>query len=131
MAALIPIHALMNGSLVLSYFRTSDVYRETGGLGDKVGIKKIAENDITGVEELVPVKELIRCGAMERITIRYKNTLGYRRSARILVNRLKLPGVFGDVPANQLTGADYKLGSDLVARGQIISVGQQRRASYY
>lgn len=131
MASLIPIHALTNGSLILSYFRTSDVYRETGGLGDKVGIKKIAENDITGIEELVPVKELIRCGAMERITIRYRSTLGYRRSARILVNRLKLPGVFGDIAANQLTGTDYKLGSDLVARGQIISVGQQRRASYY
>lgn len=131
MAALIPIHALMNGSLVLSYFRTSDVYRETGGLGDKVGIKKVAEADITGIEELVPVKELIRCGAMERITVRYKNALGYRRSARVLVNRLKIPSVFGDVPLGQLTGTDYKLGSDLVARGQIISVGQQRRASYY
>lgn len=131
MAALIPLHALVNGPLILHYFRTSDVYRESAGLGAKVGIKKIAEADVNGSEEVVPVKELIRSGAMERITIRYKNAAGFRKSARVLVNRLKLPAVFGDVAADTLTGVEYKLGAETAARGTILSVGQQRRASYY
>ena len=68
---------------------------------------------------------------MSRIAVRYKNSFGYRRSARILVNALSMPGVFGDVPAKRLEGTDYKLESDLVARGQIVGIGQIRRATYY
>lgn len=131
MADLIPVHALVNGAVILHYFRTSDVYRATGGLGEKVGIKKVAEADLNGNEEIIPVKELLRSGAMQRIGIRYKNSFGKRRSAKILVNSLKLPGVFGDVAAGRLEGVDYKLESDAVARGQITNVSGLRRASYY
>lgn len=131
MAAILPVHALVNGGVILHYFRTSDVYRETGGLGAKVGIKKVKDSDLNGNEEIIPVKELIRTGAMTRIAIRYKNSFGYRRSARILVNGLSMSGVFGDVPAARLEGTDYKLEADLVARGQISGIGQIRRATYY
>jgi hypothetical protein len=131
MAAIVPVHALVNGGVILHYFRTSDVYRETGGLGAKVGIKKVKDSDLNGNEEIIPVKELIRSGAMSRIAVRYKNSFGYRRSARILVNALSMPGVFGDLQANRLEGTDYKLESDLVARGQIVGIGQIRRATYY
>ena len=131
MAAILPVHALVNGGVILHYFRTSDAYRETGGLGERVGIKKVKDADLNGNEEIISVKELIRSGAMSRIAVRYKNSFGYRRSARILVNALSMPGVFGDVPAKRLEGADYKLESDLVARGQIVGIGQIRRATYY
>ena len=131
MADLIPIHALFDGAVILHYFRTSDVYGTSGGLGVKVGIKKIAEEDVTGSEEIVPVKELIRSGAMQRISIRYKNSAGARKSAKILVNQVKLAGVFGVDATQKLTGVVYKLESDTVARGQITSIGQSRRANYY
>jgi hypothetical protein len=131
MADLIPVHALVNGAVILHYFRTSDVYGESGGLGDKVGIKKIREQDLTGNEEIVPVKELLRSGAMQRIGIRYKNTFGFKRSAKILVNQVKLSGIFDDSPTGRLEGTDYKVGAELVARGQISNIGQIRRASFY
>lgn len=131
MAAIVPVHALINGGVILHYFRTSDAYRESGGLGAKVGIKKIKDSDLNGNEEIVPVKELIRSGAMTRIAVRYKNSLGYRRSGKILVNQLSMPGVFGDVAAGRLEGTDYKLESDLLPKGQIVGIGQIRRASYY
>jgi hypothetical protein len=70
MADLIPVHALVLEGVIYHYFRTSDVYLETGGLGAKVGIKKIKEADLNGNEEIVPVKELLRSGAMHRIGIR-------------------------------------------------------------
>jgi hypothetical protein len=131
MADLIPVHALFNGGVILQYFRTSDVYLESGGIGEKVGIKKIKDEDLTGAEDIVPVKELIRSGAMQRISIRYKDGFGKRKSARILVNRLKIGDLFGDVATATLEGVDYKFATETLARGKIVNIGGIRRASFY
>jgi hypothetical protein len=130
MADLLPVHGLLNGSLVLAYFRTSDVYGETGGIGDKVKIKKIATANLSGDEIIVPVKELIRTGDLIRVSARYKNSAGKFKSARLLVNQLAIGGIFGDVPANTLTGVPYKIGAG-AARGNITRVGGIRRATSY
>lgn len=130
MADLLPIHGIVNGSLITHYFRTSDVYGESGGIGDKVKIKKIAAANLSGDEVIVPVKELIRTGDLQRIGIRYKNSANKRKSARVLVSNLAIAGVFGDTPANTLTGVPYKIGA-ATAKGNIVSVGQIRRATTY
>jgi hypothetical protein len=131
MADLIPVHALINGGVILHYFRTSDVYLETGGLGEKVGIKKIKEADLNGNEEIVPVKELLRSGAMHRISIRHRKGTDKKKSAKILVSSLALPGVFGDVPAARLEGTEYKFSSETTARGNITNISGLRRATFY
>ena len=130
MADLLPVHGLMNGTLVLHYFRTSDVYGITGGVGDKVKIKKIDLATLSGDEVIVPVKELLRTADLIRIGIRYKDAAGKRKSARILVGGLAITGIFGDVAANTLTGVPYKIGT-AAAKGNITSVGLIRRATAY
>ena len=130
MADLLPVHGLLNGSVVLHYFRTSDVYGITGGLGAKVKIQKIDPATLSGDEVIVPVKELIRTGDLTRIGIRYKNAANKRKSAKVLVNGLALSGIFGNTPADTLTGVPYKVGT-AAAKGNIVSVAQIRRATTY
>ena len=129
MADLLPIHGIYNGALITDYIRTSDVYGETGDMQAKVGIKRIKDADLSGNEVIVPVKEVLRTGAVSRITIRYKITGGKRKSAKILVNKLKMPGVFGEVAANTLENVQYKVGT--LTKGTITSVGIARRATSY
>ena len=129
MADLLPIHGIYNGAVITDYIRTSDVYGETGDMQTKVGIKRIKDADLSGNEVIVPVKEVLRTGAVVRITIRYKTTAGKKKSARLLVNKLKMPGVFGETPANTLENVQYKVGT--VAKGAITSVGIGRRATSY
>jgi hypothetical protein len=129
MADLLPIHAIYNGTTVAAYFRTSDVYGETGGISSKVGIKKVKEADITGAEEILPIKEAMRVGLISRIGIRYKTSAGVKKSARILCRNTFLSKVFGEVPADQLDNLDYKVGTE--TKGKIDQVHNLRRASYY
>jgi hypothetical protein len=129
MADLLPVHALVNGSVILHYFRSSDVYGETGGLGAKVGIKKVANAALTGKETIIPVKELIRSGDMQRIAIGYKDSAGKRKTGRVLINRLNASKVFGDVAADKLEGVVYKVATK--TKGTIDHIGQIRRATTY
>lgn len=130
MADLLPVHGIYAGSTVKHYFRTSDVYGETGGVGAKVKIKKIAAATLTGTETIVPVKELIRNGELFRIAVRYKNSADKRRSARVLASREAMSGLFGDVPADKLEGVPYKVGAG-AAKGNIDAIGLIRRATSY
>lgn len=129
MTALLPVHAIYDGTTPRAYFRTSDVYGETGGLGQKVGIKKVKEADLTGGEEILPVKEALRVALLSRITIRYKTTAGIRKSGKILVRDKFMAKIFGDLPADTLAGVDYKIGA--VSKGTIKSIGIARRATNY
>lgn len=131
MADLLPVHGLLKGSTVQSYFRTSDVYGETGGLGAKVSIKKIKDADLTGKETIVPVKELMRTADLIRIGIRYKNAAGKRKSAKILTSRDGASKIFADgvLSADKLEGVTYKVGE--TTKGTIVSVGMIRRATTY
>jgi hypothetical protein len=130
MADLLPLHAIYDGTTPRAYFRTSDVYGETGGVSAKVGIKKVKLADITGEEECLPVKEALRVGLLNRITIRYKTSAGKKKSAKLLVrNKTFMSKLFGDVPADTLTGVAYSVGG--AARGTIERVGIARRAHNY
>ena len=129
MADLLPVHGLINGSLVVHYFRTSDVYGETGGIGAKVSIKKIKEDDLTGKEEIIPVKELLRTGALLRIGIRYKTSAGKRASAKLLTANASMVKLFGDTTTDKLEGETYKVGT--ASKGTIVNIGMIRRASTY
>lgn len=131
MADLIPVHAVLNGTTILHYIRTSDVYGESGGMVGAVGIRKVKEEDLTGSEEIIPVKELLRTGQLQRIGIRYKNDNGKKFSAKILVARSKIAGIFAEPPTQVLEGVAYKVGEEITPRGNIVSYGQIRRASYY
>jgi hypothetical protein len=130
MADLLPVHGIYEGTTVKAYFRTSDVYGETGGIGAKAKIKKIAAANLSGDEIIVPVKELIRTGDLQRIAIRYKNSANLRKSARILVAGNAMVGLFGDNAAETLTGVPYKIGA-ATPKGNIVGVGQIRRATTY
>jgi hypothetical protein len=130
MADLLPVHGIYNGTTVKNYFRTSDVYGETGGIGAKVKIKKIPEATLLGTETIVPVKELLRNGELFRIGIRYKNAANKRKSARILVAGSAISPIFGDVPSEKLEGVAYKIGAG-EAKGNITSIGMIRRATTY
>jgi hypothetical protein len=129
MADLLPIHGLYNGTAVIAYFRTSDVYGETGGVGAKVGIRKIKEADLTGSEEILPVKEAMRVGLLSRIGVRYKTSAGIKKSAKILCRNTFLSKVFSEVAADQLGGVNYSIGGE--SRGTITVTHNLRRASYY
>lgn len=130
MADLLPIHGIFNGTTVLAYFRSSDVYGISGGIGSKVGIKKIDPNTLSGDERIYAVKELLRTADLIRIGIRYKNPANKRKSARLLCSGTAIARVFGDVPAETLTGVSYKIG-DKPPKGNIVSVGLIRRATSY
>jgi hypothetical protein len=130
MADLLPVHGIYNGTTVLAYFRTSDVYGLTGGISEKVKIKKIDPASLSGDERIYPVKELLRTADLIRIAVRYKDSTGKRKSARILCAGTALSGVFGDVPAQTLTGVPYKIGAG-ASRGNITGVGLIRRATTY
>ena len=130
MADLLPVHGLLDGGTVKHYFRTSDVYGESGGVGAKVGIRKIKEADLTGAEEIIPVKELLRTGAMLRIGIRYKNSANKRKSAKLLISNGSVAKLFGTVPADKLEGTPYKIGT-ATAKGNIVNIGMIRRAFTY
>ena len=129
MATILPIHAIYDGTTIKGYIRTSDVYGESGALGIKVGIKKVKEVDLTGEELIIPVKEGLRVALISRITIRYKTSSGARKSAKILVAKKRMAAVFGDLPADNLTNTEYKIGT--VVRGTIKSIGIARRATNY
>jgi hypothetical protein len=129
MAALLPVHAIYDGTNVRAYFRTSDVYGETGGVSAKVGIKKVKETDLTGEEEILFIKEALRVGLLVRISARYQTANGKRKSCKLLVRNTYMTKLFGDVPADTLTGVAYKVGTD--NKGTIKTVGIARRASFY
>jgi hypothetical protein len=129
MADLLPVHAIYDGSNISAYFRSSDVYGETGGLGGKVGIKKVKDADLTGKEVVVPVKELLRTGSLQRIAIGYKNSAGKRKTGKILLSKKRASAVFGDVPADKLEGVTYSVNGK--TKGPIDHIGQIRRATTY
>lgn len=129
MADLIPVHAIYEGTTPKYFFRTSDVYGETGGVGEKVGIKKVKDADLTGKEEIMPVKELLRTGQLFRLGIRYKNSTGKRKSARVLVRNTYMTKLFADNGAEKLEGVQYKVG--ISDRGSIVQIGMIRRATSY
>jgi hypothetical protein len=128
MADLLPIHAVYDGTTVRAYFRTSDVYGETGGLGQKVGIKKVKLTDLTGAEEILAIKEALRVSLLSRIHIRYKKADGKKAAAKILVRTSLLSLVFGDVATDKLTGVTYSVNG--TNKGTIETVGTGRRAHF-
>jgi hypothetical protein len=130
MADLLPVHGIYSGTTVKHYFRTSDVYGETGGIGAKAKIKKIPEATLTGKEVLTPVKELLRTAELLRIGIRYKNGSGKAKSARVLVTPEAMVGLFGTNAGDKLEGVPYKIGAKAAA-GNITSIGLIRRATTY
>lgn len=130
MADLLPVHSVSDGSTVIAYFRTSDVYGETAGIGAKVNIKKVPVANLSGDEIIVPVKELLRTADLIRIGVRYKDASNRRKSARILCGGASISAVFGPTAANNLTGVAYKIGAG-ASRGNIVSVGLIRRATTY
>jgi hypothetical protein len=130
MADLLPVHQVMDGSTVVAFFRTSDVYGETGGIGAKVNIKKVPLASLSGDEIIVPVKELLRTADLIRVSAKYKDSTGKRKSARILCGGASISAIFGPTPANTLTGTAYKIGAG-ASRGNIVSVGLLRRATAY
>lgn len=130
MADLLPVHAIYNGSTPKFYFRTSDVYGESGGIGAKVAIKKVPVANLLGNEEIIPVKELLRTGQLLRIGIRYKNSANKRKSAKILVAQSAVSGLFGDNAPDRLEGVAYKIGS-AAAKGNIESIGMIRKSHAY
>jgi hypothetical protein len=130
MADLLPVHSVSEGATVIAYFRTSDVYGETGGIGAKVNIKKVPLANLSGDEIIVPVKELLRTADLIRISARYKDSSGRRKSARILCGGASISAIFGPTPANTLTGVPYKIGAG-ASRGNITGVGLIRRATTY
>jgi hypothetical protein len=131
MADLLPVHGLYEGTTVKAYFRTSDVYGETGGVGGKVGIKKIKDADLTGKETIVPVKELLRTADLMRIGVRYKTSAGKRKSAKLLASRAAVGRLFADggTASDKLEGTSYKVGS--ADKGSIVQIGYLRRATTY
>jgi hypothetical protein len=131
MADLLPVHGLYEGTTLVAYFRTSDVYGETGGVGAKVSIKKIKDADLTGKETIVPVKELLRTADLMRIGIRYKTSAGKRKSAKLLASRAAVGKLFatGTVGADKLEGTNYKVGG--TDKGSIVNIGYLRRATTY
>jgi hypothetical protein len=129
MADLLPVHAIYEGTTPKYFFRTSDVYGETGGVGEKVGIKKVKDVDFTGKEEIMPVKELLRTGLLFRLGIRYKNAAGKRKSARVLVRNTFMTKLFADNATEKLEGVQYKVGIN--DRGSIVQIGMIRRATSY
>lgn len=106
------------------YIKTSDAYE---GIKAQTGLEKVA--DPKGTEEVIPVKELLRTGIIWRIGIRYKNSGGKMKSSKLLVVKGKLPGLFGEVAAEQLEDKDYKLAG--VVKGKIERISGLRRASFY
>lgn len=129
MADLLPVHAIVEGTTIKGYIRTSDVYGESGGVSSKVGIKKVKDTDLTGAEEILPVKEALRTGLISRIGIRYKTSAGKKKSAKLLAKTSTLSGLFGDTAANKLDNVAYNVGGQ--ARGTISTVNIPRRASFY
>jgi hypothetical protein len=129
MADLLPVHAIYDGTTPKYFFRTSDVYGETGGVGAKVGIKKVKDVDLTGKEEIMPVKELLRTGILFRLGVRYKTTTGKRKSARLLVRNTFMSKLFTDNAPEKLEGVQYKVGTS--ERGSIVQIGMIRRATSY
>jgi hypothetical protein len=129
MADLLPVHTFTGTNAGKFHFRTSDVYGETGGVGAKVGIKKVKETDLTGKEEILPIKELLRTGLLMRIGIRYKNSAGKKKSAKVLALNTSMTTLFADGGTAKLEGENYKVGT--VSKGSITGIGMIRRASTY
>ena len=129
MADLIPVHAIYDGTTPKYFFRTSDVYSQSGGVGERVGIKKIKDEDLTGKEEIIPVKELLRTGQLFRLGVRYRNSAGKRKSARLLVRNTFMTKLFADNAPEKLEGLQYKVG--ISERGTIVQIGMIRRATSY
>jgi hypothetical protein len=129
MADLLPIHKVGVGE-DLQYFRTSDVYGTTGGLGARVGITKVAEASLTGSETIVPVKEVLRTADLIRIGIRYKTPGGKKKSGKLLVSRASMSKIFGTVAGEKLEGLPYTINGG-ASKGNITSIGSIRRATTY
>jgi hypothetical protein len=127
MADLLPVHQVGTGNDVM-FFRTSDVYGESGGIGTKVGIKKVKEADLLGNEVIVPVKELLRTGDLFRIGIRYKSG-GKQKSAKLLITAASMTKIFGSTSTDKLEGENYKVAG--ATRGSINSIHSLRRATTY
>jgi hypothetical protein len=129
MADLLPVHQIGTGADV-QFFRTSDVYGESGGVGAKVGIKKVKDTDLLGNEVIVPVKELLRTADLFRIGIRYKNSANKQKSAKLLISSGSMSKIFGSTATDKLEGVSYKIGA-ATAKGSINSVHSLRRATTY
>ena len=131
MADLLPVHTFTGTLANKFYFRTSDVYGEANGLGTKVGIKKVKDTDLTGKEEIMPIKELLRTGLLFRIGIRYKTSGDKKQSAKLLSLNTSMSTLFAEGGAGntKLEGETYKVGT--VTKGRITSIGMIRRATSY
>ncbi|MEH2222597.1 hypothetical protein [Nostoc sp.] len=106
------------------YVKTSDAYE---GLKSQTGLEKVA--DPKGNEETIPVKELIRTGILWRIGIRYKDSGGKMKSAKLLAVKGKVAGIFGENAADQLEDKDYKLSG--VTKGKIERISGIRKATFH
>ncbi|BBD69438.1 hypothetical protein NIES4072_32290 [Nostoc commune NIES-4072] len=106
------------------YILTSDAYE---GIKAQTGLEKVA--DPKGNEEVLPVKELLRTGILWRIGIRYKNSDGKMKSAKLLVVKGKVVGLFGDNAADQLEDKTYKLAG--VDKGKIERISGIRKATFH
>jgi hypothetical protein len=105
------------------YFRTTDCY---ASIGAKCGITKVTT--VSGDEELVPVKELLRTGRLIRVNIQYLGG-GKKKVASVLAARTKIGDILGTEAAGQLKGSEYKIGN--VVKGTIQRTYLKRDASFY
>ncbi|MCC5629088.1 hypothetical protein LC613_13790 [Nostoc sphaeroides CHAB 2801] len=124
--ALPVLHKAIFGTAANDYYylKTSDSYE---GIKAQTGLEKVA--DVKGNEEAVPVKELLRTGILWRIGIRYKDSNGKMKSAKLLVVKGKVAGLFGDVASDQLEDKTYKLAG--VDKGKIERISGIRKANFY
>ena len=107
----------------LLYFRTTDCYTS---IGAKCGITKVSI--VSGDEEAVPVKELLRTGRLVRMQIQYLGG-GKKKTASVLIARSKVADVLSDEAAKQLKGSEYKIGN--AVKGTIQRTYLKRDASFY
>ena len=106
------------------YVLTSDAY---DGIKAQTGLEKVA--DPKGNEETVAIKELLRTGILWRIGIRYKNSDGKMKSAKLLAVKGKVAGLFGENAADQLEDKTYKLAG--VTKGKIERISGIRKATFH
>jgi hypothetical protein len=107
----------------LLYFKTTDCY---DSIGAKCGVTKV--DAVSGDEEAIPVKELLRTGRLIRMQIQYLGG-GKKKTASVLVARSKVADVLGDEAAKQLKGSEYKIGTSV--KGTIQRTYLKRDASFY
>jgi hypothetical protein len=105
------------------YFKTTDCYES---IGAKCGITKVTA--VSGDEEVIPVKELLRTGRLMRAQIQYLGG-GKKKTSSVLVARSKVADILGDDATKHLKGSEYKIGNSV--KGTIQRTYFKRDASFY